>query len=303
MVPQSHKVKSGDEVEILTSKSQHVQKAWINFVSTAKAKAKIQAILRRDSREIQHRGEEILDEFMQRNDIEVTTNVLDTLRTFHDLSNTDDLFLALGEKTIILGSKDIDEIQGKNKVSSSSNWRRYVPFFAKEKKKNSHEEESQQQLFVVGDKFDRKKPIYITEDSIGTFIFPSCCHPIPGDDVLGYINNKNQIEIHKRVCPVATKLKSSFGNRLLDARWDMHKKLFFDATVEIKGIDRIGLLKEVTTIISEQMNVNIHKLTISCDDGLFDGTLELRVHDRDDMKVIMDSLKKVEDLKEISQIL
>ena len=179
----------------------------------------------------------------------------------------------------------------------------FCPFFAKEKKKNSHEEESQQQLFVVGDKFDRKKPIYITEDSIGTFIFPSCCHPIPGDDVLGYINNKNQIEIHKRVCPVATKLKSSFGNRLLDARWDMHKKLFFDATVEIKGIDRIGLLKEVTTIISEQMNVNIHKLTISCDDGLFDGSLELRVHDRDDMKVIMDSLKKVEDLKEISQIL
>jgi len=303
LVPLSHKLQSGDQVEILTSKSQHVQKAWINFVSTAKAKAKIQAILRRDSREIQHRGEEILDEFMQRNDIEVTTNVLDTLRTFHDLSNTDDLFLALGEKTIILGSKDIDEIQGKNKVSSSSNWRRYVPFFAKEKKKNSHEEESQQQLFVVGDEFDRKKPIYITEDSIGTFIFPSCCHPIPGDDVLGYINNKNQIEIHKRVCPVATKLKSSFGNRLLDARWDMHKKLFFDATVEIKGIDRIGLLKEVTTIISEQMNVNIHKLTISCDDGLFDGSLELRVHDRDDMKVIMDSLKKVEDLKEISQIL
>ena len=303
LVPLSHKLQSGDQVEILTSKSQHVQKAWINFVSTAKAKAKIQAILRRDSREIQHRGEEILDEFMQRNDIEVTTNVLDTLRTFHDLSNTDDLFLALGEKTIILGSKDIDEIQGKNKVSSSSNWRRYVPFFAKEKKKNSHEEESQQQLFVVGDKFDRKKPIYITEDSIGSFIFPSCCHPIPGDDVLGYINNKNQIEIHKRVCPVATKLKSSFGNRLLDARWDMHKKLFFDATVEIKGIDRIGLLKEVTTIISEQMNVNIHKLTISCDDGLFDGSLELRVHDRDDMKVIMDSLKKVEDLKEISQIL
>src|SRR5574344_1179058 len=303
LVPLSHKLQSGDQVEILTSKSQHVQKAWINFVSTAKAKAKIQAILRRDSREIQHRGEEILDEFMQRNDIEVTTNVLDTLRTFHDLSNTDDLFLALGEKTIILGSKDIDEIQGKNKVSSSSNWRRYVPFFAKEKKKNSHEEESQQQLFVVGDKFDRKKPIYITEDSIGTFIFPSCCHPIPGDDVLGYINNKNQIEIHKRVCPVATKLKSSFGNRLLDARWDMHKKLFFDATVEIKGIDRIGLLKEVTTIISEQMNVNIHKLTISCDDGLFDGSLELRVHDSDDMKVIIDSLKKVEDLKEISQIL
>ncbi len=303
LVPLSHKLQSGDQVEILTSKSQHVQKAWINFVSTAKAKAKIQAILRRDDREVQHKGEEILNEFMQRNDVEVTSNVLDTLREFHDLSSTDDLFLALGDKAIILGSKDIDELQGKNKVSTSTNWRKYVPFFAKEKKKSNQDEAPQQQLLVVDEKFNRKKPIFITEDTIDTFIFPSCCHPIPGDDILGYINNKNQIEIHKRVCPVASKLKSSFGNRLLDARWDMHKKLFFDATIEIKGIDRIGLLKEVTTIISEQLNVNIHKLIISCDEGIFDGSLELKVHDRDDVKVIIDGLKKVEDLKEISQIL
>ena len=83
----------------------------------------------------------------------------------------------------------------------------------------------------------------------------------------------------------------------------MHKKLFFDATIEIKGIDRIGLLNEVTKIISEQMNVNIHKLTISCNEGIFDGSLELKVHDRDDVKTIIDNLKKIDNLKEISQIM
>lgn len=303
LVPLSHKLKSGDQVEILTSKSQHVQKSWINFVSTAKAKAKIQAILRRDSREVQHNGEDILNEFMAKNEIEVTSHVLDTLRKFHDLNDTEELFLAIGDKTIILDNKDIDEIQGKKKNNTYAGWKRYVPFLARDKKKAEDEEISRQQILVVDENFNRKRPIYINEESIGTFIFPNCCHPIPGDDVLGYINNKNQIEIHKRACPVATKLKSSFGNRLLDARWDMHKKMFFDATIEIKGIDRIGLLNEVTKIISEQMNVNIHKLTISCDEGIFDGSLELRVHDRDDVKAIIDNLKKVDNLKEISQIM
>lgn len=303
LVPLSHKLNSGDQVEILTSKSQHVQKSWINFVSTAKAKGKIQAVLRRDSREIQHQGEEILNEFMAKNDIEITSHVLDTLRKFHDLNDTEELFLALGDKTIILDNKDIDEIQGRKKGYTYAGWRRYVPFLARDKKKDEDEDISKQQVVVVDEHFNRKKPIYINEESIGTFIFPNCCHPIPGDDVLGYVNNKNQIEIHKRACPVATKLKSSFGNRLLDARWNMHKKLFFDATIEIKGIDRIGLLNEVTQIISEQMNVNIHKLTISCDEGIFDGSLELRVHDRDDVKAIISNLKKIDNLKEISQIM
>lgn len=304
LVPLSHKLQSGDQVEILTSKSQHVQRSWTNFVSTAKAIAKIQAILRRDNRLSQRQGEDILSEFLKRYDMDVTSNVLDTLCVFHDMSNNEELFQAIGEKTIILGEKDIDELQGKNKVQNSVGWRKYVPFLGKNKEKEKEEEvQSKQELFIVDKNFDRKKPVIISEESINNFKFPNCCHPIPGDDILGYIDNKNQIEIHKRNCPVAAKLKTSFGNRILDAKWNMHKKLFFDATIEIKGIDRIGLLNEVTKIISEQMNVNIHRLTIQCEQGIFDGSLELRVHDREDVKTIMDNLKKVENLKGISQIM
>ena len=299
LVPLSHKLNSGDQVEILTSKSQHVSPAWINFVSTAKAKAKIQAIIRRDSRETQKAGEDILAEFLKKNEMEVTLAAADKLAEFHEYSKRNDFYLALGEKTVILGEKDIDELKGKNKDENVSGWLKYVPFVGKKKK----EETPKQELFIVPESFNRKKPVYISEENINQYKFSTCCHPIPGDDALGYINNKSQIEIHKRNCPVAAKLKSSFGNRILDIKWDMHKQLFFDATIRLGGIDRVGLLNEVTQIISSQMNVNIHTVSITCEGGIFDGSIELRVHDREDVRTIIKNLKGIPDLKEISEIM
>ena len=301
LVPLSHKLQSGDQVEILTSNSQHVQPSWINFASTAKAKAKIQAILRREAREIQKKGEEILTDFLSKHSIEINSSVIDKLCEFHDVQKPDELFKAIGKKNILLSDKDIDKINGKKKQNTTGNWRKFVPFLGKEKKKNAAGKE--QNYFIVKEGFNRKKPIYITDDNITQFIFPECCHPIPGDDALGFIDGKNRIEIHKRSCPVASKMKASYGNRILDAKWDMHKKLLFDAVVELNGIDRIGLLKEVTQVISEELNVNIHKITLSCEEGIFGGTLELRIHDRDDVKTIMDKLKKIDGLQEIKQIL
>ena len=299
LVPLSHKLQSGDQVEILTSKSQHVSPAWINFVSTAKAKAKIQAILRRDNREVQRKGEEILNEFLEKNHHEPSLALADRLAEFHGYSKRNEFYQALGEKIAILGDKDLDELSGKTRATESIGWRKYVPFVGKKKKEESPKED----LFIVPEKFNRKKPIYISEENINLYKFANCCHPIPGDDALGYINNKNQIEIHKRTCPVAAKLKTSFGNRIIDIKWDMHKILYFDATLRLGGIDRVGMLNEITQIISSQMNVNIHKITITCEDGIFDGSIELRVHDREDMKTIINNLKSVADLKEISEIL
>ena len=302
LVPLSHRLQSGDQVEILTSKSQHVQPAWVNFVSTAKAKGKIQAALRRDNRVVMKRGEELLTEWLTKNNREYSHAVADQLAEYHDISRREDFFQALGEKTVILGEKDLDELDGKNKKKKdggTGGWRRYVPFV----KAKKPEEQTEVEMFVVPEKFNRKKPIYITDDNIRQYKFPTCCHPIPGDDALGYIDNKNQIEIHKRNCSIADKLKSGFGNRILDVKWDMHKRLFFVATIRISGIDRVGLLNDVTKVISSQMNVNIRNLTITCDDGMFEGTLELRVHDRQDVRLIINNLKQVADLKEISEIM
>lgn len=302
LVPLSHKLQSGDQVEILTSKAQHVQPSWISFVSTAKAKAKIQAILRRDSREMQKLGEELFTEFLKKNNIENNANAIDVLTEFHDMRNREDFLQAIGSKTILLGEKDVDELQGKNS-NEKSGWRKLVPFLGGGKNKQKKQaEEQQQNLFVVPEKFNRKKPIYITDDNISQYKFKHCCHPIPGDDVLGFIDGKHQIEIHKRTCPVATKLKASYGNRILDAKWDMHKKLFFNATVRLQGIDRVGMLLDISQVISSQMNVNIHRLTIASEEGVFDGSVELRVHDRDDVKNIIDQLKKIPDIQDVTQI-
>ena len=297
LVPLSHKLKSGDQVEILTSASQHVQPSWINFASTAKAKSKIQSILRRDAREAQKNGEEILRTFLQQNNLEITTSALDKLCELHGKPKHEDLYFAIGKKSIILGNKDLDELFNKKATS----WRRYVPFLTSDKKKEKEQRHAPKHIVASKD-LNRKMPIFITEENISQYIFPQCCHPIPDDDILGYINNHKHIEIHKRACPVAAKLKSSYGNRILDAQWQMHHQLLFDATIQIRGIDRMGMLHDLADVISGQLNVNMRKITISSNDGIFDGIIELRVYNRKDVQVIMDKLKKIKDLKEIQHI-
>ena len=304
LVPLSHKLNSGDQVEVLTSKSQHVQPDWINFVSTAKAKAKIQAILRRDNRETQKKGEETLKQWLQTNEIELSTSVLDKLCSFHGVQKPEELFLGLGNRTILLGEKDINELHGKiqKNESSGGGWRKFVPFLSKSKDKKETVPPSDKKL-VVGKEFNKKIPCVISEKTIGMYILPTCCHAIPGDDILGYIDNKNQVEIHNRACPVANRLKSSFGNRILDAKWDMHKVLFFDATIQIRGIDRKGMLHDISEVISEKLDVNIHRITINADEGIYDGKIEIRVHDRSEVQEIVNALKKIDDLKEVKQIM
>lgn len=304
LVPLSHKLNSGDQVEVLTSKSQHVQPDWINFVSTAKAKAKIQAILRRDNRETQKKGKETLKQWLQTNEIELSTSVLDKLCSFHGVQKPEELFLGLGNRTILLGEKDINELHGKSQKNESSGggWRKFVPFLSKSKDKKETVPPSDKKL-VVGKEFNKKIPCVISEKTIGMYILPTCCHAIPGDDILGYIDNKNQVEIHNRACPVANRLKSSFGNRILDAKWDMHKVLFFDATIQIRGIDRKGMLHDISEVISEKLDVNIHRITINADEGIYDGKIEIRVHDRSEAQEIVNALKKIDDLKEVKQIM
>ena len=310
LVPLSHKLQSGDQVEILTSMSQHVDPSWINFVSTAKAKAKIQAILRRESRQIQKTGEEKWSQWLKANDLEMTTAVLDRLCELHDLKKHDSLFLSIGDKTVILGDTDLDELRGKNKADKPTEkrgWRRYVPFLKSGKREtrsiDTDDSGLTEGLIVVTKSLNKKKPIFINEDNIYRYIFPHCCHAIPGDDILGYIDNRNHIEIHKRSCPVAAKLKASYGTRILDAKWDMHRSLLFEAAIQIRGIDRSGMLHDIADVLSDQLGVNIRKITITSDNGIFDGTIEMQVHDRKDVEMIVESMKNIKDMQEVQSVL
>lgn len=295
LVPISHKLQSGDQIEILTSNSQHVQQNWIDYVATAKAKGKILAILRKEQREQQKAGEEVLTHFFEKHDLVFDFNDVDKLVEYHQLKSREELLQSIGKEEIEIGENDANIIRKKSK--NSKNWLRFLPF---RKKKKSIETNSSEKPI---EKIDLKKTIQLNEETLkSTYTIAECCHPIPGDDVLGFIDENNHIVIHKRQCTVASRLKASFGPRILAAKWDTHKQLFFPVSLNIKGTDRIGLLNEVTEIVSRKLDVNIRKLAIEVSEGIFEGEIQLYVHDVDDVRTIIKNLKNVKNLQSVSRM-
>lgn len=295
LVPLSYKLQSGDQIEILTSKSQRVQPQWSNFATTAKARSKIAAILRKERKNNQKTGEELLHDFLKKEDIHWDDKVIEKLCKLHNIKNEEELYVAIGSKAILLGEADKNELKEK----PASNWMKYLIFSFGTSKEKQHEEKEQKEK----EKINPKEILKLTEESLQKkYIMAKCCQPIPGDDVLGYVDDKDRIIIHKRQCPIAAKLKSSYGNRILATEWDTHKELSFLVYIYIKGIDSIGLLNEITQVISRQLNVNIRKLDIETEDGIFEGKIQLWVHDVEDVKAICNNLKKIQNIKQVSRV-
>ena len=188
-----------------------------------------------------------------------------------------------------------------SRKKQSTNWKKFLTFSFGNKDNKDTKEQSEEK--VPQEKINTKQILKLTEETIQkNYIMADCCHPIPGDDVLGYIDEQNRIIIHKRQCPVAARLKSSYGNRIIATEWDTHKELSFLVTIYLKGIDSMGLLNEVTQVISRQLNVNIRKLTIETTDGIFEGKIQLYVHDVDDVRSICDNLKQIQNIKQVTRI-
>lgn len=296
LVPLSHKLQSGDQVEILTSKSQRVQPQWEVFATTARARAKIAAILRKERKINQKEGEELLSEFLRKEEVRPDAAIIEKLCKLHNMKNEEELLVAIGNKTILLGDADKNELKEKQ----SNNWKKYLTFtFGGSNKEKQPEEKETPEKEVI----NPKQILKLTEEALQKkYIMAECCHPIPGDDVLGYIDENDQVIIHKRQCPVAAKLKSSYGNRIIATAWDTHKTLSFLVYIYIKGIDGIGLLNEITQVISRQLNVNIRKLDIETNDGIFEGKIQLYVHDVDDVKAVCDNLRKIQNIKSVTRV-
>ena len=294
LVPLSHKLESGDQVEILTSKSQRVQPSWEVFATTAKARAKIAAILKKEQKNFQKEGERILHDFLLEEELQADESNIEKLCKLHNMKTADDLYMAIGSKNVILGDTDRNELKEK-----ASNWKKYLTFsFGTNKENKDRPEEKASQ-----EKINPKQILKLTDDSIQkNYAIADCCQPIPGDDVLGYMDENEKITIHKRQYPVAVKLKSSFGNRIIATTWDTHKALSFLVYIYIKGIDSVGLLNEITQVISRELNVNIRKLNIETNDGIFEGKIQLYVHDVDDVKKICNNLRKINQIKAVTRV-
>ena len=270
----------------------------MQYATTAKAKSKIHAILKREMREKQRKGEDMLNAFFAEMEKAPNSMVIDRLCALHEVSTREELFAAIGSARVVLGNQDRDLVLEKNPENKKS-WSRYLEFFKRGRGKQTPE--GVEAPNAPSEKIDRKKPLCLNEETMGKYIMCDCCHPIPGDDVLGYFDDDNRITIHKRQCAIAAKLKSSYGNHILAANWDTHKQLYFPATLHLEGIDHMGVLHQITGVLSQQMNVNMRKVHIETNDGIFTAEIQLEVHDVEDLQAICLDLKKIPEVQVVNR--
>ena len=288
LVPLSYKLRSGDQIEIITSRTQHVQPEWLSFATTAKAKGKIQAILRRENREKQQKGQQALKQFFEDRELEYSIPNIDKLVAFHELTKREELYQAIGSGSLTPSDDDVDLLRGKKR---GSGWRKYIPFIGRKEAKVSHQVDKD-----FAKNLNRKQILTLDEAVLDKCIIAPCCHPIPGDDVMGYINAQGILEIHARSCEHATKLKTRYGNNIIATRWDTHKEKLFDALIGIKGVDAQGVLYAIADVLRGMSQFTVKRITLETTDGIFEGKIQVTVHDTEDVKLICDALKKIENV-------
>lgn len=300
LVPLSYHLNSGDQIEILTSNSQHVKEEWLQFVTTAKARGKISAILRREARQIQRKGEEALREFLQAHDVEASTGNIDKLVALHHFATPAELFQAYGSDNFSVSAHDIDYLLGRV-AAKKKNWTRFVPFFSSGKSE-SHMQAIDPETEDFVKSINRKKTLILTDEIIAKCDFPDCCHPIPGDEVLGYITPDNRLEIHKRQCEAALKLKTSYGNNIIATKWETHKAQLFDTTIHIRGVDDHGVLHSIADVLEGIEQCIVKGIAISTEDGIFDGQMLVAVHDTEEVQHLCVQLRKIKNVNFAARI-
>lgn len=299
LVPLSHSLASGDQVEILTSRSQEPQPEWLNFVTTAKARAKIDAVLKRARKETAKLGEEKVLAAFQRSELEANTSNLDKLCMYFGFSKREEFYYAVEKGDVVLP----ENIKKLLREKTDNVLFKYVKQALGVGSKNNKGQKDGQKEDKPKVKYDKSKPYILREESFErNYVIAECCKPIPGDDALGFINDDGNVVVHKRSCPIAMRLKSSFGERILNTEWSSHKSASFEATLEVKGIDSIGVLNTITKTISDDFNVNIMRLLIEAKDGVFEGRIKMKVHDVEDIQKMCVTLSKIKNIKSVGRV-
>ena len=299
LVPLSHPLASGDQVEILTSRSQEPQAEWLNFVTTAKARSKIDAVLKRARKDAAKVGEEKVIAAFKRSDMEASTSNLDKLCMYFGFSKREEFFYAVEKGDVTLP----ENIKKLLKEKTDNVLFKYVKQALGVGVKNNKEKEEVQKEEKPKAKYDKSKPYILREEAFErNYVIAECCKPIPGDDALGFINDDGNVVVHKRSCPIAMRLKSSFGERILNTEWSSHKNASFEVTLEVKGIDSIGVLNTITKTISDDFNVNIMRLLIEAKDGVFEGKIKMKVHDVEDIQKMCVTLSKIKNIKSVGRV-
>ncbi|MDE7155272.1 MAG: RelA/SpoT family protein [Muribaculaceae bacterium] len=292
LVPLSHRLSSGDQVEILTSQSQTPKPEWIDFLVTAKAKTALRQELRKIQRPVIVRGREIYQKFLNDNSITETNESFTKLLGTYHVNTRDEFFYMLGNGEIQLG----DYVARMLKKQSDSILTRWI--WRRGKKEVSAPDPSPKR-----DEINTKETYILRIDDNGhpNFKLGGCCNPIPGDEVLGFVTPDNEVEIHAIDCPRANALKSTHGPRIVATHWDV-RSIKFTAHIHIEGIDRFGILQELIAMISSQLAIDIRKLDIEAEKEVFHCDLWVRVENNNIVTDLCNKIKKIEGVQRAARI-
>ena len=286
LVPLSYVLESGDQIEILTSKKQIPKYEWLQFVTTAKARSCIKKAFKEDKEKTIKEGIEILNNHLENIGYKINANMMRKIKEAYNVSSKTELYCQIGKG--VLDLKDLPKIVNKKRTNK---WIHYWQLqLSKGKNTNTTS-------------INKKKPILLKEETGNTnYKIADCCKPIPGDKVIGYINAEEEIIIHKTNCPNALKLMSSQGDKIVTVEWKAHKILSFLASIKINGIDKIGILNQIINLISKKLNVNMRSLSFDSIDGIFNGRIDLYIHNAEDLEQILNDLKKVNGIKKVQRL-
>ena len=285
LVPLSHPLESGDQIEIITSESQTPQIEWLDFCKTAKAKNRLRSILRKDRRQLEKRGAVIYREMLEKEGIEASDALMARILASHHLTRKEELFHMLASDEINLSARELKDMAGQRGSLMKKLLRN--PFSSKKK------ETTEAPRPVI----DRKEVFTLYPDSLEpNYVIDTCCRPIPGDDVLGFVDDNERVVLHKVSCQNAMRLKSAFGSRLVATRWG-GKAPAFMATIGIDGIDRHGMLQDIITVVSDKLGINIRGMSIEASKEVFHCDLTVMIDNVDTVDKICSALKHVKDVK------
>jgi GTP diphosphokinase / guanosine-3',5'-bis(diphosphate) 3'-diphosphatase len=297
LVPLSHSLTSGDQVEVLTSDSQRTQRELLEYAITAKARSSIRNSLKTENKVRIEAGMKILEEKLREINLHPNSRIMKKLIEGYDAANKDDLYLKIGGGNIAL-----DNLKKVLRKNTKSKWIRYWELTYN---KNIQRSKKPVALQKSTAKIDVSQPLVIREgiyEPGKNYRIAKCCNPIPGDDIVGYKSPNETIIIHSSKCPTATKLMSSHGNLIVPAQWTSHKILSFLSGIRIQGIDKIGIVNSITNVISHDLNANIRKIAIETHDGIFEGIIELYVHDTKHLNNLIMNLFKINGVVSVNRI-
>lgn len=289
LVPLNTTLHSGDQVEIITSEQAKPNQNWLDYANTARARAKIKSVLREEKKSVAEEGKEILRRKLKSQKISLNEDSINKMVTFFKLKTSLDLFYRVG-----IGS--IDNAMLKDFASSYNN--AFISFFKNKIRRTPVPEDINKD--EITSKYDML--VFGKEEEKLEYKLSQCCNPIPGDDVFGFVSVSEGIKVHKKNCPNAISLQSNYAYRIISAKWIDSSQQEYQAEIEMTGIDNLGLVSDITEVISDIMHVNMRNLNFSTDGGTFKGKITVVVKNKSILKKLTDSLQEINGIDKVRRV-